>query len=81
MLGFKAERGISLEKSTTGGDHGKGVRQCRYIRVEALVWRLTVFALGLNLDENLLLAHHFDDLSDVRPGLLQELQLLPQQTH
>ena len=37
-----------------------------------------VFALGVNLDEDLFPAHKLDDLADVRAGLLQQLQLLTQ---
>lgn len=35
---------------------------------------LTVLALRLHLDQNLLLTHHLDDLTDIISGLLQNLQ-------
>lgn len=43
--------------------------------------RLTVFPLGLYLDECLSLAHNLDDLSNIAPRLHKELQFLPQQAH
>jgi hypothetical protein len=39
--------------------------------------RRTVLALRLHLDEDLSLAHYFDDLADITPRLVQQLQLLP----
>lgn len=40
-----------------------------------------VLALGLHLDKDLLLAHHLDHLADVASGLLEDLELLAQETH
>ena len=38
----------------------------------------TVLALGLHLHQDLLLAHHLDDLADIASGLLQHLELFPE---
>lgn len=79
MLGFRAESGMSLEKSTTDVNSQRRWREdhqplllCGNLLCgnEWKIQRPTVFALGLNLDEYLLLAHNLDDLSDVRTRLL-----------
>jgi hypothetical protein len=41
----------------------------------------TVFSFWVHLHQNLLGAHHLDDFTDVRAGLLKQAKLFPQQTH
>jgi hypothetical protein len=73
ILGVNFEIGISDEKSQTTR------RQSR--RITNPFSQLTIFPLWLNLYQNLLLAHHLDNLPNITPRLLQKLQLLPQQPH
>lgn len=56
------------------GDTGVGLK---VVDVDPLVEINDVFALGIDLDQDLLLTHLLDDLSDVRTRLLQMIQLLP----
>jgi hypothetical protein len=72
MLGVSFEMGISEEKSQTAR---------RQSRMTQGAKELTIFSLWLNLDQHLFLAHHLDHLSNITSGLLQQLQLLPQQPH
>ncbi|MBE3047398.1 hypothetical protein IMZ48_33770 [Candidatus Bathyarchaeota archaeon] len=43
--------------------------------------RLTILPLGMHLDEDLLGAHHLDNLAHVGARLLQETELLAEQPH
>jgi hypothetical protein len=74
MLGFRAESGMSLEKSTTDVNSQRRWREDHQPLLlcgnEWKMQRPTVFALGLNLNENLLFTHDLDDLSDVGTRLL-----------
>ena len=51
------------------------------IDVDVLVKVHNKLALGMDLDQDLLLVHGLDHLADVAALLLQVLQLLPQHPH
>ena len=57
--------------------HGDTSVGLEVVDVDPLVEINDVFALGIDLHQDLLLAHLLDDLADVRAGLLQVIQLLP----
>jgi hypothetical protein len=65
--GLRETMSSSLSKSTT----------CEMLAPSMLQEQehhaLTIFPFWLNLDKNLVLAHNFDYLANIRAGLLQQL--------
>mmetsp|Transcript_13197 Transcript_13197/g.33484 ORF Transcript_13197/g.33484 Transcript_13197/m.33484 type:complete len:417 (-) Transcript_13197:74-1324(-) len=68
--GEDAVEGVGVVAEGHAGRGGDGVDVDGFVDVD------DVFALGVDLDENLLLGHHLDDLADVGAGLVEKDQLL-----